>query len=199
MTELGANEVINYRSEDVFRRAKAIAGDRGIDTIIDDIGPSNGVDNLGLLGPEGGLACIAGIPDLSVLPDLAYSISIHDIGLGGVLATPTFRRGKKMARMATELMTLVEVEKITPTVVEQTTLEAIPKALHRLAEGHVRGKIVPDCKADFGSEWDTRSSPERLLPWVSAQLSDETSCRLNEALYRHFVARKRSSQTFWTE
>src|SRR6185503_6337783 len=45
--ELGADEVINYRSEDVFQRTKAIAGDRGIDAIIDNIGPSNGVDNLG--------------------------------------------------------------------------------------------------------------------------------------------------------
>jgi NADPH:quinone reductase len=141
--ELGADEVINYRSEDVFQRAKAIAGDRGIDAIIDNIGPSNGVDNLGLLGPEGGLACIAGIPDLSIVPDLPYSISIHDIGLGGVMASPAFRRRQEdLGRMATELMTLVEAGKITPTVAEQITLEAIPKALERLAEGHVRGKIV---------------------------------------------------------
>jgi len=141
--ELGADEVINYRSEDVFQRAKAIAGDQGIDAIIDNIGPSNGVDNLGLLGPEGGLACIAGIPDLSVVPDLPYSISIHDIGLGGVLASPAFRRRQEdLGRMATELMTLVKEGKIRPTVAEQITLEAIPEALKRVAEGHVRGKIV---------------------------------------------------------
>jgi D-arabinose 1-dehydrogenase-like Zn-dependent alcohol dehydrogenase len=44
--------------------------------------------------------------------------------------------------MATEVMTLVQVGKVRPTVAEQITLEAIPKALQRLAEGHVRGKIV---------------------------------------------------------
>ncbi len=44
--------------------------------------------------------------------------------------------------MATELMALVQDGKIRPTVAEQITLEAIPKALERLAEGHVRGKIV---------------------------------------------------------
>jgi len=101
------------------------------------------VDNLGLLGPEGGLACIAGIPDLSVVPDLPYSISIHDIGLGGVLASPAFRRRQEdLGRMATEMMALVQDGKITPIVTEQITLESIPKALERLAEGHVRGKIV---------------------------------------------------------
>jgi NADPH2:quinone reductase len=146
--ELGADEIINYRSEDVFQRAKAIAGDRGIDAIIDNIGPSNGVDNLSLLGPEGALACIAGIPNLSVVPDLPYSISIHDIGLGGVMASPAFRRRQEdLGRMATELMALVKVGKIRPTVAEQITMEAIPKALERLAEGHVRGKIVAEVQS----------------------------------------------------
>jgi D-arabinose 1-dehydrogenase-like Zn-dependent alcohol dehydrogenase len=44
--------------------------------------------------------------------------------------------------MATELMTLVQDGKIRPTVTEQIALESIPQALERLAEGHVRGKIV---------------------------------------------------------
>jgi hypothetical protein len=57
--------------------------------------------------------------------------------------------------MATELMTLVQVGKIRPTVAEQITLEAIPKALERLAEGHVRGKIVARVESWFGSAWDT--------------------------------------------
>jgi hypothetical protein len=70
--------------------------------------------------PQDGLARIAGIPDLSAVPDLPYSISIQDIGLGRVLASPAFRRRQEdLGRMATELMTLVQVEKITPTVAEQ--------------------------------------------------------------------------------
>jgi NADPH2:quinone reductase len=104
--------------------------------IIDNIGPGNGVDNLGLLGPEGGLACIAGIPDLSVVPDLPYSFSIHDIGLGGVMASPTFRRRQEdLGRMAIELMALVQDGKIRPTVAEQITMEAIPKALGTTSRG----------------------------------------------------------------
>jgi hypothetical protein len=45
------------------------------------------------------------------------------------------RRQEDLGRMATELMTLVQVGKIRPTVAEQITLEAISKALERLAEG----------------------------------------------------------------
>ena len=68
---------------------------------------------------------------------------IHNIGLGGVMASPAFRRRQEdLGRMATEVMTLVQVGRIRPTAAEQITLEAIPKALERLANGHVRGKIV---------------------------------------------------------
>ncbi len=61
----------------------------------------------------------------------------RSFGLAGLSAA-----ARRLARMATELMALVQIGKITPTVAEQITLEAIPKALERLAEGHVRGKIV---------------------------------------------------------
>jgi len=140
---LGADEVIDYRSEDLFKRVNEIVGERGVDAIVDTVGPSNGVDNLKLLGPEGGVAFIAGLPDLSVVPDLPYSISIHDIGLGGVLASPAFRRRQEdLGKMAAELMKLVEDKKIRSIATEQITLQEIPGALERLSGGHVRGKIV---------------------------------------------------------
>jgi NADPH:quinone reductase-like Zn-dependent oxidoreductase len=140
---LGADEVIDYRSENVFKRVNEIVGERGVDAIVDTVGPSNGVDNLRLLGPEGGVAFIAGFPDLSGVPDLPYSISIHDIGLGGVLASPAFRRRQEdLGKMAVELMKLVEEKKVRSIATEEITLEEIPRALERLSRGHVRGKIV---------------------------------------------------------
>ena len=141
--ELGADEVIDYRSGDVFKRVYEIVGERGLDAIVDIVGPSNGVDNLRLLGPEGGVAFIAGFPDLSGVPDLPYSISIHDMGLGGVLKSPAFRRRQEdLGKMAAELMKLVVDNKVRSIATEQITLEEIPKALERLSGGHVRGKIV---------------------------------------------------------
>jgi hypothetical protein len=92
--------------------------------------------NLGLLGPEGGLACIAGIPDLSVVPDLPYSISIHDIGLGGVMVSPAFRRRQEdLGRMATELMALVQDGKITPIVAEQIYVGSNSKGIGTSGRG----------------------------------------------------------------
>lgn len=140
---LGADEVIDYRTEDVFKRAREIAGARLFDGIIDTIGPKNGVDNLRLVAPEGGVAFIAGIPDLSGVNDLPYSIAIHDIGLGGVLVAPEFRRQQQdLAKMASEMIALVERGEIRSTVSSVVSLKEIPQSLATLAEGHVRGKIV---------------------------------------------------------
>ena len=141
--ELGADEVIDYRQEKVFERAREIAGPRLFDAIIDTIGPKNGVDNLRLLAPEGGVAFIAGLPDLSRVDDLPYSVAIHDIGLGGVLVAPQFRRQQEdLAKMASEMITLLERGDIRSTVFRVISLEEIPQSLATLAEGHVRGKIV---------------------------------------------------------
>jgi NADPH:quinone reductase len=141
--KLGADEVIDYRHESVFERAREISGPRLFDAIIDTIGPKNGVDNLRLLAPEGGVAFIAGLPDLSSVDDLPYSTAIHDIGLGGVLVAPQFRRQQEdLAKMAFEMITLLERGEIRSTVSRVISLEEIPQNLAILAEGHVRGKIV---------------------------------------------------------
>jgi NADPH2:quinone reductase len=140
---LGADEVIDYRHEDVFERAREIAGSRLFDSVVDTIGPKNRVDNLRLLAPEGGVAFIAGIPDLSGIDDLPYSIAIHDIGLGGVLVAPQFRRQQEdLAKMASELITLLQRGEIHSTVSQVISLGEIPRSLATLAQRHVRGKIV---------------------------------------------------------
>jgi NADPH:quinone reductase len=89
------------------------------------------------------VAFIAGIPDLSGIDELPYSIAIHDIGLGGVLVAPQFRRQQEdLARMASQMVALLEQAEIRSTVSRVISLEEIPQALAALAEGHVRGKIV---------------------------------------------------------
>ena len=141
--KLGADEVIDYRTEDVFERAREIAGVTLFDRIVDTIGPKNGVDNLRLLAPEAGVAFIAGIPDLAEVDNLPYSIAIHDIGLGGAMVAPQFRRQQQdLAKIASEMIELVEQKEIRSTVSNIISLDEIPKHLATLAEGHVRGKIV---------------------------------------------------------
>jgi D-arabinose 1-dehydrogenase-like Zn-dependent alcohol dehydrogenase len=63
--------------------------------------------------------------------------------LGGVLASPAFRRRQEdLGKMAAELMKLVEDKKVRSIATDEITLEEIPGALEPLSGGHVRGKIV---------------------------------------------------------
>jgi hypothetical protein len=93
--------------------------------------------------PEGGVAFIAGIPDLSRIDELPYPLAIHHIGLGGVLVAPQFRREQEdLAKMASEMISPVERVAIRSTVSQVISLDEIPQSLATLAEGHVRGKFV---------------------------------------------------------
>ena len=80
---------------------------------------------------------------VSRIDELPYSVAIHDIGLGGVLVAPQFRRQQEdLAKMASEMISLVERVAIRSTVSQAISLDEIPQSLATLAEGHVRGKIV---------------------------------------------------------
>jgi hypothetical protein len=47
------------------------------------------------------VAFIAGLPDLSRIDEVPYSVAIHDIGLGGMLVARQFRRQQEdLAKMA---------------------------------------------------------------------------------------------------
>jgi len=60
-----------------------------------------------------------------------------------VLVAPQFRRQQEdLAKMASEMISLVERAEIRSTVSQVIALEDIPQSLAALAEGHVRGKIV---------------------------------------------------------
>jgi D-arabinose 1-dehydrogenase-like Zn-dependent alcohol dehydrogenase len=70
--------------------------------------------------------------------------------LGDVLVAPQFRpQQEDLAKMASEMIALVERNEIRSTVSRVISLEEIPKSLTTLAEGHVRGKIVARLIRDY--------------------------------------------------
>jgi NADPH:quinone reductase len=64
-----------------------------------------------------------------------------------VLVARQFRRQQEdLARMASEMIALIERGAIRSTVSRIISLEEIPQSLATLAEGHVRGKIIAQIK-----------------------------------------------------
>ena len=59
------------------------------------------------------------------------------------MVAPHYRRQQQdLAKMASEMIELVEQKEIRSTVSTIIALDEIPKHLAMLADGHVRGKIV---------------------------------------------------------
>jgi len=94
LRRLGADQVNRLPER---KRIRASSRDRGVRgflmrlSIISARGMASIICRLARTGGRA-VAFIAGLPDLSRLDDLPYSIAIHDIGLGGVLVAAQFRR-----------------------------------------------------------------------------------------------------------
>lgn len=140
--DLGAYEVIDYKSEGVADRVNVLTNGRGVDYIIDTVGPESATASLDMLAYGGELVCVAGLPDLTNFKQFQKAISIHEVSLGGAYLSGDTIAQEDLARVGREFGALVSKGVIKPMLQEVITLDEIPDALVRLSMRHVRGKIV---------------------------------------------------------
>jgi NADPH2:quinone reductase len=139
---LGAEAVIDYRSEDVAARVKALTGGRGVDAIVDTLSGESATHGINhLLAFASGIACIAGMPDFSKVP-WGRAPSVHDLALGAAHASGDRRAQGELARIGDTLAQWVVQGRLRSTLERVVTLEQAPAALAQLGEGHSRGKTV---------------------------------------------------------
>lgn len=140
---LGAEHTIDYKNSDVAAVAKSFTeGERGVDYVLDSVSSESARRCMEALAFGGEIACVAGMPDLSDVPQFTKAFSVHEIALGAAYASGDEVAIADLGRMGRELAALVAKAKIRPTVQEVIALEEIPEALVRLSNRHVRGKIV---------------------------------------------------------
>jgi NADPH:quinone reductase-like Zn-dependent oxidoreductase len=140
--DLGANNVIDYQVENVQKRVSDITKERGVDYIIDTVGPESATEALKMLAFGGGIACIAGLPDITTLEPFKTAISVHEVALAAAYVCGDDAALEDLARIGMEFGALASKKQIRPMVEEVVTFEDIPEALVRLSMRHVRGKIV---------------------------------------------------------
>jgi NADPH:quinone reductase len=144
---LGADLAIDYCGTDVKHAVLEATGGRGVDAIVESIGRDSATRCLEMVAFNGGMACVSGLPDLSGLPPFTVSPSLHEVSLGGAHLCGDRRAQEDLAAMADELAGLVATGAIGLLPIEVLWWEQIPDGLDRLAEGHVRGKIVAQVKS----------------------------------------------------
>ncbi|MBM7663954.1 NADPH:quinone reductase-like Zn-dependent oxidoreductase [Solibacillus kalamii] len=139
---LGADIVIDYRTEDVTKRILEETNEDGVDLIFNTISSAEATEDLQRLAFSGQLAYIAGKPDLSVIKPFSLSPSIHEVALGAAHRSGSIRAKENLAFMANELMQRVKKGTLNPMVNEVLPREELPTGLKKLKDRHVRGKII---------------------------------------------------------
>ena len=113
-----------------------------MDAVVDTISSQSATEGLGMLAFEGGIACIAGLPDISTVVPFTKAFSVHEIALGAVYLWGGKHQQEQLVRYGKALAALALEKRIGTMVNEVISLEEIPDGLTRLSERHVRGKIV---------------------------------------------------------
>lgn len=139
---LGADHLVNYATEDLRARLKAITGGRGVDVVYDPVGGALAEPALRSMA-WGGRYLVIGfasgeIPSIPLNLTLLKGCSIVGVYWGSFVQ----REPEVQAENAMELQRLVEKGKVRPAVGEVHALEDYATAFQALATRRARGKVV---------------------------------------------------------
>jgi NADPH2:quinone reductase len=141
-THLGADDVINYETEDLRERIKELTNDRGVDVIYDAVGGKHSEPALRSMNWNGRYLVVgfaAGeIPKIPLNLPLLKGCSIVGVFWG------SFMRKETRAAIGnhTQLTTWLMSGKLKPLISAVYPLAEAPRALKELMERKVQGKVV---------------------------------------------------------
>ncbi len=137
----GADEVINYSTEDLKQRVKELTGGKGADVVYDPVGGDYAEAALRATNWEGRFLVIgftAGIPTPPLNLVLLKGCQIVGVFWGSfVMRDPA----KHLANVA-EMMDWFKAGKLKPHVSNTYPLEQVADALNEIADRRVKGKVV---------------------------------------------------------
>ncbi len=139
--ERGADDVIDYTSEDLKLRTKELTGGAGADVIYDAVGGDHSEAALRATAWGGRFLVIgftAGIPRIPLNLTLLKSCQIVGVFFGALVAKDPALH----ASIHEDLMELVGSGQLNPYVSKRYSLEEAPQALRDLQERRATGKLI---------------------------------------------------------
>jgi NADPH:quinone reductase-like Zn-dependent oxidoreductase len=131
--DLGAREVVNYRKADFAAEVRRITGKRGVDVVIDHVGPDTWEGNLRCLAKGGRLVLCGSTSGFEVRTDTRH---VFFKGLS-VLGSTMGSRGELH-----DVLRLVEAGSLRPVVDSVLPLAEVAEGHRRLEAREVFGKVV---------------------------------------------------------
>jgi NADPH2:quinone reductase len=139
--ERGADDTINYSTEDLKNRAKELTGGNGVDVVYDCVGGDHAEQALRAIAWEGRFLVIgftAGIPSIPLNLTLLKSCQIVGVFYGAM----TVKEPQRSAEISDALISLVASGELAPHVAERYPLERAGEALRAMMDRKAVGKLV---------------------------------------------------------
>ena len=137
----GAQETINYSTEDLKQRAKELTSGAGVDVVYDCVGGDRAEQALRAIGWGGRFLVVgfaAGIPAIPLNLALLKSCQIVGVFYGAMTA----RDPELSAAVTNELVELTASGQLTPHVSERYPLERAAEAMRSMMDREAAGKLV---------------------------------------------------------
>jgi len=146
-TKYGADETINYTTEDLRERVKEITGGQGVDVVYDPVGAETGLAGFRSLRPGGRFLVIGfaagGVPAIPVNLILIKRSSVLGVFLGDwIIANEDAARDNME-----ELCRLYVAGRIDPHISARYPLQRAGEAIEHVATRKVEGKVVLDIES----------------------------------------------------
>jgi NADPH2:quinone reductase len=139
--ERGADDTIDYSTEDLKNRAKELTDGKGVDVVYDCVGGDRAEQALRAIAWEGRFLVIgfaAGIPSIPLNLALLKSCQIVGVFYGAM----TMRDPATSRAIGDELISLVAADELRPHVSGRFPLEQAGAALRLLIDRKAVGKVV---------------------------------------------------------
>lgn len=141
--ELGAEAVVDHRSEDFVDVVRDATGGRGVDVVLDVVGAAYLERNLAALATGGRLAVIGLQKGRRAELDLGALLSRRATVLGATLrARPAAEKAQIVADVVRHVWPLVESGTVRPVVHDRVPLAQAGRAHEAMAAGEVFGKLL---------------------------------------------------------
>ncbi len=139
--ELGADLAIDYRRGAVGDAVRAWAPG-GVDVVVDTVGQGTLLDSIEMVKRGGIVTPIATLIADEPMPDSVRAAEL------GVSVVPTMSNYVNQGRQLNSLVDALAAGRIRAPQIEILPLEQVAEAHRRIADGHVRGKILLEVNAD---------------------------------------------------
>jgi NADPH:quinone reductase-like Zn-dependent oxidoreductase len=146
--DLGAEHVIDYRTENIFEKVMEFTNGKGVNAVVDTLGGPLVNENFRLLSFGGNFVGLVDIPDINTAPMFEKALSVQMVFLGGAYTMGSKEDQKDLAAIGHEMVSMIREKKIFSTVLEVLPFEKIPEGLDRLATHRVRGKLIARVSPD---------------------------------------------------